>query len=76
MIEVYGALEGAIDFVIDLWREFMAFDSETLLLTGIVIGFALALVLGFVSQRVKNPQPRSKPEDSTVVGSVGQNMCA
>jgi len=74
--EVYGALEGAIDFVIDLWGEFMASDSETLLLTGTVIGFALALVLGFVSQRVKNPQARPKPEDTNVTGSVGQNMCA
>ena len=78
MSEVYVALEGAADFVIKIWDNFMSFDSETLLLAGIIIGFALALTLGLIAQYSRNPGKRPKSQDSNLVGSVGQsqNMCA
>ena len=79
MSEVYGAFNGAIDFLSGLWDSFMGFDSETMLLVGIVIGFAIALVLGFVAQSTRNPDKGSKSEERKLLaGSVGQsqNMCA
>ena len=79
MSEVYGAFEGTMDFVSGLWNGFMGFDSETLLLVGIVIGFALALTLGFAAQYKRNPENRAKSEERKLLkGSVGQsqNMCA
>jgi hypothetical protein len=78
MSEVYGALEGAADLVIKIWDNFMSFDSETLLLAGIIIGFALALTLGLIAQYSRNPDKKPKSKDSNLVGSVGQsqNMCA
>jgi hypothetical protein len=77
MSEVYGALEGAVDFVLKLWDSFMGFDSETLLLAGVVIGFTLALTLGLIAQYSRNPERQPKSQDA-LVGSVGQsqNMCA
>jgi hypothetical protein len=77
MSEVYGALEGAVDFVIKLWDYFMGFDSEVLLLAGIIIGFALALSLGLATQYSRKPEKQPNSQDN-FVGSVGQsqNMCA
>ncbi|MBU7004372.1 MAG: hypothetical protein HXS50_02310 [Theionarchaea archaeon] len=77
MFEVYGALEGAADFATKLWDNFMGFDSEVLLLSGIIIGFALALALGLIAQYSRNPVRQPKSQDN-FVGSMGQsqNMCA
>jgi hypothetical protein len=77
MSEVYGALEGAVDFVLKLWDNFMSFDSETLLLAGVVIGFALALTLGLIAQYSRNPEKQPKSQDALAVSfGQSQNMCA
>ena len=79
MLEGPAFLEGILGTLSDLLGSFLQADGLTLLLLGMLIGFAMAMVLGSVARGRRGllrPESPDRSRDESSMGSIGQSMSA